>query len=251
MGANNHKVVNAINVIQSLPDRVVGSAQTLKAMFDNVGEIVRLKHNALCDYIDTDIATKAEVQGVTLGQIADGTITTAKLDPNALQANVTKIGAGNITAYGVGNVDASLDKLRRAIYYGKYSQMSGGDAKPSGSVNAILSFSTEDNDDFSAINIGANPSRITIPSGISKARFYWKGSIPINGFPADGNVTVSLFKNGTLKEVLNSTNTKFHGTNYSLPMNVVAGDYFDVRVSVGSQTYEISAGSVFGMEVMG
>lgn len=80
MGANNHKVVNAINVIQSLPDRVVGTAQTLKAMFDNVGEIVRLKHNDLCDYIDTDIATKTEVQGVILGQIVDGTVTRQKLE---------------------------------------------------------------------------------------------------------------------------------------------------------------------------
>lgn len=89
MGANNHKVVNAINVIQSLPDRVVGSAQTLKAMFDNVGEIVRLKHNDLCDYIDADIATKAEVQGVTLGQITDGTITKVKLAA-ALQTEMSR-----------------------------------------------------------------------------------------------------------------------------------------------------------------
>ena len=104
MGANNHKVVNAINVIQSLPDRVVGSAQTLKAMFDNVGEIVRLKHNDLCDYIDNDIATKSEVSGVILGQIVDGTITEPKLD-TALQTKLIAINpTGSIVAMAVSTV---------------------------------------------------------------------------------------------------------------------------------------------------
>lgn len=96
MGANNHKVVNAIDVIQSLPDRVVGTAQTLKAMFDNVGEIVRLKHNELCDYIDTDIATKSELQGITLGQIVDGTITEPKLSVSLQTSLIALNPAGSI-----------------------------------------------------------------------------------------------------------------------------------------------------------
>ena len=80
MGANNHKVGSPINVWQSLGNVFINQATNLKAYWDQVGEIVRLKHDSLCDFIDTDIATKSELAGVTLGQIADGTITSMKLE---------------------------------------------------------------------------------------------------------------------------------------------------------------------------
>ena len=115
MSASNHKVGSPINVWQSLANTFINQSTNLKQWWDQVGEIVRLKHDALCDYIDTDIATKAEVQNITLGQIADGTITTAKLDPNALQANVTKLTTATGNLYGVANVDDALKKIAGGI----------------------------------------------------------------------------------------------------------------------------------------
>ena len=108
MGAKDHKVGSPINVWQSLSNVFINQASNLKVYWDQVGEIVRAKHDALCDYIDTYIATKQDIISVTLGQILDGTITTEKLDPNALQANVTKLSTNAQDLYGVSNVDDAL-----------------------------------------------------------------------------------------------------------------------------------------------
>lgn len=254
MGAINHKISNPINVIQSLPDRVVGNAQTLKASFDNVGEIVRLKHNDLCDYVDLDMATKAEIQGLILGQIADGTITTAKLDPNALQANVTKLTAGNATIFGVDNVDDVVDIIKLARFYGKYSQMSGGEARTGSVQSGIVNFTTEDNDDFSAIDIPTSTTKITIPSGVTKAKFYWNGKC--NGNVNEGSV-IRLYKNGAELSILTQATTGNYavvstaGCFYSMPIPVTQGDYFEVYATLQGSSSSISAGSVFGMEVIG
>lgn len=112
MSASNHKVGSPINVWQSLANTFINQSTNLKQWWDQVGEIVRVKHDALCDYIDTDIATKSEVQNITLGQITDGTITTAKLDPDALQANVTKLTTATGNLYGVTNVDDALSEIK-------------------------------------------------------------------------------------------------------------------------------------------
>jgi hypothetical protein len=78
-GASDHKVGSPINVWQSLANRIVGKGPWVREQWDKVGEIVRLKHDSLCQYIDDFIATKDELQQIILGQIVDGTITNAKL----------------------------------------------------------------------------------------------------------------------------------------------------------------------------
>lgn len=250
MSASNHKVGSPIRVWQNLGNTFINQATNLKQWWDQVGEIVREKHDALCDYIDNNIATKTELQNVILGQIADGSVTTAKLAPDALQANVTKLSVSTSSAYGTDNVDSALAFMPKARYYGKYSQMSGGGSKPVSSSDSLLTFSTEDKDDFSAINIPTSNSRITIPAGISVCKFYFKGRIAINGFPASGGASIKLFKNGVLYQTLNEVATTFWGVSFSTPIPVSTGDYFDIRVSTGSSSTELVAGSIFGMEVL-
>lgn len=82
MSASNHKVGSPINVWQSLANKFINQSSQLKVYWDKVGEIVREKHDALCDYIDSYIATKQELQQVTIGLIPDGTVTQDKLAPS-------------------------------------------------------------------------------------------------------------------------------------------------------------------------
>lgn len=82
MSASNHKVGSPINVWQSLANKFINQSSQLKVYWDKVGEIVREKHDALCDYIDSYIATKQELQDVTIGLIPDGTVTQDKLAPS-------------------------------------------------------------------------------------------------------------------------------------------------------------------------
>ena len=105
MSASNHKVGSPITVWQNLGNVFINQANNLKAWWDQVGEIVRLKHDDLCDYIDTDIATKSELQGVILGQIADGSITLSKIE-SAFQTLINQgvNPAGSIIAMASSNV---------------------------------------------------------------------------------------------------------------------------------------------------
>lgn len=173
MGANDHKVTNPITVIQSLPDRVVGAASALKTAFDNVGEIVRLKHNALCDYVDTDIATKADLISITQGAVADGSVTNAKLATDvrvgSLAALTTTekgsaVGAINEVDGRVDTVDAKIPLIEQGTF-----------AIPEGSGNSIGTTTVvipieADYIMFSALNAYTSVTGIAIP-GDSAKRF--------------------------------------------------------------------------------
>lgn len=260
MPASNHKVGSPINVWQSLANKITGQGAYVRQKWDEVGEVVRLKHDSLCDYIDTYIATKTDLAGVVLGQIADGTITAAKFAANALQANVTKLSTATSTASGgQTTVDGAILALCPSLlYFGKYSQMSGGAAV--GYPPALITFSAEDNDDFGTITIGTSASRISIPASLNgkKAVFYWHGSCSADGYSGDG-VAVHLYKNGAYLQTLTSQNGAAgigplsNGQFRSLPVALATNDFYEIYGATnGTASHHsgVSSGSAFGMEVL-
>jgi len=147
-------------------------------------------------------------------------------------------------------------------YFGKYSQMSGGGAKSGSAQNGIVTFTTEDNDDFLAINIPTSSTKITIPSGVNKAKFYVKAKVNSVEFGSAANATITLYKNGvSFQEIIfdaigaTSSLDTHSGLyfNYSIPVVVSAGDYFELYATLGTAgaySSSLSAGAVFGIEVL-
>ena len=172
MGANNHKVVNPITVIQSLPDRVVGAAATLKIAFDNVGEIIRLKHNELCDYVDTDIATKADLISISQRAVADGSITNTKL---ATDVKVGSLAALTTTEKGsaVGAINEINNKMP-IISQGAFT-IPAGNGSTVGTYSVVIPIEA-DYIMFSALNIYTSVTGIAIPGDNAKRFSNYAGS---------------------------------------------------------------------------
>lgn len=64
------------------------SAAELKAWWDSAPEQARVAFNAALDDIDALYALKSELNGVVLGQILDGSLTLAKLEPSIQTASI-------------------------------------------------------------------------------------------------------------------------------------------------------------------
>jgi len=139
-------------------------------------------------------------------------------------------------------------------FYGKFSQMSGGILR---TTDGIITFSTEDKDDFLAINIPTSASRITIPSTLNAkyVKFCWSGTITLNEFSAS-SVSIILYKNGSSFKTIQAFKFPSSGSNLdeitntvvTTPFLVTTGDYFELYGDVG---ISVVAGSTFGMEVLG
>ena len=162
-----------------------------------------------------------------------------------------------------GDVDSAntrMDGMDPAKYYGKYSQMSGGNARTGKDQAGAITFSTEDNDDFSAIN-GTNWTKIIISAALNgkKAKFYWYGSLnPSHDVPTQ----VSLYKNGVAVTTMawayannSGVNVPVIGKVETVPISLATNDYFEARFIPGDTVDDtlssVSAGSIFGMEVLG
>ena len=228
MGATNHKVANPITVIQSLPDRVVGNAQNLKASFDLVGETVRLKHNDLCDYIDSDIATKAEVSGITLGPI-----TSSKLDPSALTADATKLNASTETAFALASgsdVTDALNLLPFARWYGKEAQLNTSQEVGYGktSQSAIAVFATKVVDDFGTLE-SANFTKMVIPPGATSVQITVGGYSQNNW--SNAGAGGQLYKNGSyLMGLWSASPGQTFNSTVTVSVPVTDGDYLQVYI---------------------
>jgi len=178
----------------------------------------------------------------------------------AVANGFSTIVAGNITdqrTYMQYNVEPyTSDK-----YFGKYSQMSGGDSKTGSAGAGKIAFTTEDNDDFLAINIGASASRITIPADLNgkKAKFYWFGNGGSGLQNSDLSASVQLYKNNASVQTLAYMAYRGYGSTYgmfqSTPFVLTTGDYFELYAATQTGDYSvftsISAGSKFGIEVLG
>lgn len=73
-----------ISALDDEPNDVGGlTAAELKAKFDEGGQALKqFLNETLTPQIDAEKASKDEVQGITLGQIPDGTITADKMAPS-------------------------------------------------------------------------------------------------------------------------------------------------------------------------
>lgn len=258
MAADTYKIGSAITTIQNLADEPTESAAQLKAKFDEGAETVRLQHDLLCDYVDATLATKTELAAAVLSGILDDSITNAKMAADVKigsLAALTTTDKDSITD-AINEIETDVTDLNAndaVLYYGKFSQMSGGDAK---SASGVVTFTAEDNDDFAAINIPVNATRITIPSGITKAKFYWEGSIKSSRL--SGLTVISLCKNGVALKTLagawgynGDSQSMAVGKFESSPIAVSAGEYYTLNFAAFDAEAALTAGSVFGMEVLG
>lgn len=64
----------AVNNIQTLGTRTLNQGTAIKVLHDKAGADIKAFLIALCDQIDIDIATKAELAGIILGQVSPGSI---------------------------------------------------------------------------------------------------------------------------------------------------------------------------------
>lgn len=165
---------------------------------------------------------------------------------------------GTITEAGTVINKAHLQPIEDTLkWHGKFSQMSGGSSMAS---NGIIAYTTEDIDEFNAINISISNTKITIPTGVTRAKFYLHASLQSQEWGRADSIVVYLRKNGTniLKIAGNEAiDYDAYGviiTNcfYSPPINCVAGDYFEIYASFNNQAGQanIAANSLFGMEVL-
>ena len=195
---------------------------------------------------------------LTSGQITAGMMALFQYDDNywqllnpAYPAGVTPIANGGTGATTAAAARTALG-LSAAGSYGKYSQMSGGAEM---SAAGVISFTKEDKDDFNAINIGSSASKITIPAGVTLVRFYFNGTIRIEGGRNWMNVTVSLLKNAidmgnVIKFVEDGYGGELTQTVFTMPISCVAGDYFQLSFASYSNVCKVYSGSIFGMEVL-
>lgn len=94
-----------------------------------------------------------------------------------------------------------------------------------------------------------NPSRMTIPAGVTFAQF--AGQIVINNYAPGNGYGVVLYKNGSALTQEVFVNGTINHTSVKLqfmtpPLSVQVGDYFEMRVTMGGDTsIDIAAGSWF------
>lgn len=190
-----------------------------------------------------------------------GTITEVGTDLNkaSLLSDATSTALGMTGDKTVNDALAAISILNAIKFYGKYSQASGGDGKTGSAQSGIITFSTEDKDDFAAINLGASSSKIIIPAGVSLAKFYFKGALSLPPGYA-GTWTISLYKNGSSTQILSSVYSLDSGidstaTFFSTPVVTSVNNEFQLyaTLTTTSTTHHsiLGAGSIFGMEVLG
>jgi len=155
----------------------------------------------------------------------------------------------------VDDVNTRMDGMDPAKYYGKYSQLSNGSAHSGSAGKGIITFGIKDNDDFSAINLATFPKRITVPTGVTRVRLYWKGTLNNNGI---FGVNIYLNKNGQVRQTMvglfggSTTSTYLTTMAMSEIVNCVSGDYFEINADTAgvADPSAVLSGSIFGMEVL-
>jgi hypothetical protein len=183
---------------------------------------------------------QAQIAGVALGAIPDGSVTASKLADEAVTGD--KMADEAVSA---AHLASDLAHVR---YYGKYSQMSGGAKCPQ---NGKIAFSSEDNDDFSAIDLETYNTRITIPAGVSVVQFYAY-------LECKSGARVTLYKNNSSlitmeRNAMVGGYISSYGPHITPPLAVAEGDYFELYATVVTaySSSKVNAGSVFGMKVLG
>lgn len=137
------------------------------------------------------------------------------------------------------------------LLYGKYSQMSGGSVQTEGS--GYITFTTEDNDDFNAIDIGTSNTRMTIPSDVTVIEVYFKAKL----ITENSDATVRVYKNGVEEEIIgfysgddSNITEEIQNKWISLPITVSENDYIEIYATVADAPGSVVAGGVAGFKAL-
>jgi len=159
---------------------------------------------------------------------------------------VTEIGT-DVTSAELNKIETGVKDLDQSLYYGKYSQMSGGD-EIVGTNASTITFSETDLNECNAINLATYPKRLTIPAGVTRVRFHVFASFS-RSYTLVQEAHIVLYKNGLSANLRAATGsfTEF------LILDVAAGDYFELYASTyddGDGQSQVDAGTIFGMTIL-
>jgi len=139
-------------------------------------------------------------------------------------------------------------------YFGKLSQMSGGSAIAGSQTNLLVGFSTEDFDDFNAIDLITSTTKIIVPTGATRIKISTTASLSVSN--VSSTASIGLFKNNvSISTILTAYINAIENTAISgkycnnIVLAVIAGDYFELKATTTSNA-TVGAGTIFKMEVL-
>ena len=202
--------------VADLPDRpnAIMQASDLKEWFDAAPEELREFINSLTTQIDTDFALKSELNGITLGDIVDGSLTDVKLsnDPTQLKTRVNNFINQKAKPSGLATLDSN----------GKLAQLNGIATLDANGVLTQKPYVTgsyigngENDGDVQMINLGFRPSAVFVypQSGWLDTRYNRLGGLAINTF---GPQYLDKDASPTTYLIINSTGfAAYHRRHYS------------------------------------
>lgn len=180
-------------------------------------------------------------------------MTIGVIPPSGADAETVILSSGTAAKYGEIEVDSALDKISNTLYRGLYSQLSGGDGKIGNAQDGYITFSTTDIDELSS----AGSSQFTVPSGVTRVRFWFDGEIGVENGNATLSASIKLHKNSSeimeMVRMSGLTGERLKSVVYTPPVACVGGDVFKLYADLGTfGTYysSLTAGSKFGMEIL-
>lgn len=257
------KDMAVIGALADLPNSTDGlTAAQLKAKFDEGGTALKdYINNTLLPalYATTDGASGADQIGATAVSGLTGSTVQALIEAlktytdTGLAANAAGNHTGTWQGYSPSQVDQTVrddlnahiaktaaDDVHGLAFKGAMAKLSATQSIPNATVTVISWGATEY--DTSGFWSAASPTRLTVPSGVSKVRV--KGSTSFASITDDTPRYVSFRKNGTGSFAGNAQlyfrNVSDFGYRLSRAvaetavLNVAAGDYFEMVVSQNS-----------------
>lgn len=206
-------------------------------------------------FLGSTVTTRIDADGdIFFGSnVASPGTTSFVVFSNAQTYNGESVGAGDLligdNSSGKGNIfwDQSAGVLYFRTGTTALNQISTGalsadgcrirrttDQTISNSTDTRVSFDTEDYDDSGFANLGANATRITIPSG-RDGRYEIGGNVSFKTGGGAGSRALNLVMNGDYTTVLGGstcggTANPVH-LNAVIQLNLVAGDYLELQVN--------------------
>jgi hypothetical protein len=143
--------------------------------------------------------------------------------------------------------------LIRPAYRGAHVTLSGVVTNPASPYFVAWGTEVLDTDGFWAIG---NPSRMTIPAGVSRVRLYYGLTFSLSTWTAGSSVSIGFRKNGAGSTICGLTVTAGYTdplfSVVSPPLAVSAADYFEARLVSTDATFTIAAADAtyFALEVV-
>lgn len=150
----------------------------------------------------------------------------------------------SISGSSISSATISAPPLERALVY------LTADATGNYSSDTVMSYTSEQEDSAGFHDNSTNPTRLTVPSGITKVRLL--AQVHVTNVSVDQDLFVDFKKNGSLYQAAGSSMlivddpafTGRFGQLASAPLTVTAGDYFEIQFKILTDTSTtIKAGS--------